>query len=349
MRNQKRAASEQAYEPLVTPENWKDDELRFSVRLTQILDGLFARLRALRAELTGKLGRTEQAADSAMLAGKPPEDFLPAYGTAANAEKLGGVEASGYALKTDAAPDSAKLGGKPPEDFLPADGTAANAEKLGGVGAASYALKTDTAPDSAKLGGKAPEYFLPADGTAANSSKFNGKTWANMLSAVYPVGSIYMSVNSTSPAGLFGGTWELLKGRFLLGAGGSYSAGSTGGASTVSFTPSGTNAGTAITAAQMPQHRHTTQLWNNAGTKANAKKASNYGASVADTTSGLTGTWGSWQSSTFQVAHSGYGDPNGITDVSGGGQTHTHTFSGKSQTIDKMPPYLAVYMWKRVA
>lgn len=28
-----------------------------------------------------------------------------------------------------------------------------------------------------------------------------------VLNKIYPVGSIYMSVNSTSPATLFGGTW----------------------------------------------------------------------------------------------------------------------------------------------
>lgn len=49
------------------------------------------------------------------------------------------------------------------------------------------------------------------------------------LSQVYPVGSIYMSVNSTSPASLFGGSWTQLQNRFLLGAGSSYSNGATGG------------------------------------------------------------------------------------------------------------------------
>ena len=50
-----------------------------------------------------------------------------------------------------------------------------------------------------------------------------------LLDKTYPVGSIYMSVNSTSPADLFGGTWEQIKDTFLLAAGDTYSAGSTGG------------------------------------------------------------------------------------------------------------------------
>ena len=49
------------------------------------------------------------------------------------------------------------------------------------------------------------------------------------LEKTYPVGSIYMSVKSTSPASLFGGTWEEMKGRFLLGRNDSHAAGSTGG------------------------------------------------------------------------------------------------------------------------
>ena len=69
------------------------------------------------------------------------------------------------------------------------------------------------------------------------------------LDNIYPVGSIYMSVNSTSPATLFGGTWQRITGRFLLAAtdggssGASQAAGNTGGspylqAHTHSFTGS---------------------------------------------------------------------------------------------------------------
>ena len=43
------------------------------------------------------------------------------------------------------------------------------------------------------------------------------------LDKAFPIGSIYMNINNTNPADLFGGEWELLKDRFLIGAGGSYS------------------------------------------------------------------------------------------------------------------------------
>ena len=65
------------------------------------------------------------------------------------------------------------------------------------------------------------------------------------ISDIYPVGSIYMSVNSTSPATLFGGTWEQLKDRFLLGAGNTYTAGNTGG-----------EASHTLTISEMPNHNH---------------------------------------------------------------------------------------------
>ncbi len=40
---------------------------------------------------------------------------------------------------------------------------------------------------------------------------------------------MYISVNNTSPAQLFGGTWEQIKDKFLLAAGNSYKLGSEGG------------------------------------------------------------------------------------------------------------------------
>lgn len=67
-----------------------------------------------------------------------------------------------------------------------------------------------------------------------------------VLQAVYPVGSIYCSYGSTSPATLFGfGSWTKIEGRFLLGASSTYGLGSMGGAATVTLTIN-----------QIPSHNH---------------------------------------------------------------------------------------------
>ena len=61
----------------------------------------------------------------------------------------------------------------------------------------------------------------------------------------YPVGSVYINVGDVNPAILFGGTWERLGGRFLLGADSTYAAGSTGG-----------EAAHTLTVDEMPRHNH---------------------------------------------------------------------------------------------
>lgn len=48
----------------------------------------------------------------------------------------------------------------------------------------------------------------------------------------HPVGSLYISENATSPAELYGGTWERIEGMFIMGASDTYPAGSTGGSAT---------------------------------------------------------------------------------------------------------------------
>ena len=66
----------------------------------------------------------------------------------------------------------------------------------------------------------------------------------------YPVGSIYLSTSSTSPATLFGGTWQRIQDRFLLCAGSTYAAGKTGGEATHT-----------LTVAEMPSHSHSFTMY----------------------------------------------------------------------------------------
>ncbi|MGN0776751.1 MAG: phage baseplate protein [Candidatus Ventricola sp.] len=139
---------------------------------------------------------------------------------------------------------------------------------------------------------------LASGGTAADSSKLGGKSLSDVMLAIYPVGAIYISTVSTSPATLFGGTWERIQDRFLLGAGSTYSAGSTGGEATHT-----------LTIDETPKHYHEfPYLYQDLGT--------------------------GWSSSgTNQIM-----DSTGATSEVGGGKAHNN-----------MPPYLAVYMWKRVS
>ena len=149
--------------------------------------------------------------------------------------------------------------------------------------------------------------------SVANSQKLNNLTLTNLIDKIYPVGSIYMSVNNVTPATLFGGTWEQIKDKFLLSAGDTYSAGSTGGEATHT-----------LTIPEMPAHQHAfaRQQWYSADTVANSSTGS-----IFSWKSG-TGTGGSTSAS-----YRGTG-----TDGNGGDQPHNN-----------MPPYLAVYVWKRTA
>jgi hypothetical protein len=67
----------------------------------------------------------------------------------------------------------------------------------------------------------------------------------NVHNTVYPVGSIYMSVNSVSPAELFGGTWEQIENMFLFGASDTILPGTIAG-----------EAEHILTASEMPKHKH---------------------------------------------------------------------------------------------
>ena len=76
------------------------------------------------------------------------------------------------------------------------------------------------------------EGLVPAPAAGAQGKFLRGDgTWQAIATSVlsaYPVGSIYQSTNSTSPAALFGGTWEQIASeRVLMGASSSHKAGTT--------------------------------------------------------------------------------------------------------------------------
>lgn len=42
-------------------------------------------------------------------------------------------------------------------------------------------------------------------------------SWTNILEIFYPIGSIYMNTNDTSPAQIVGGSWEPVESKYLRG------------------------------------------------------------------------------------------------------------------------------------
>lgn len=131
------------------------------------------------------------------------------------------------------------------------------------------------------------------------------KDISGIANLIYPVGSIYMSLNSANPSTLFGGEWEQLTNRFLIGAGDTYGPDATGGSES---------------------HNHITPVGYNASNKA----------------FGITFVGGS---SSGSVAGSFATTGNTVSIGSG---TFEWTLP-KTTEGSHMPPYLAVYMWKRTA
>ena len=180
-----------------------------------------------------------------------------------------------------------------------------------------------------------------------------------VLDSVYPVGSVYISVNSTSPATLFGGTWVQIQDKFLLCAGSTYTAGSTGGnSSATSGGPSNNTSGsTTLAVSQIPAHTHGSKTLTG---QARFRDTASGNHDLILSSSGIV-------SHSHATEWSGTHDKQSITSASnnyyndlivtathehtsvGGGTGHTHTLSSHTHTTVTMPPYLAVYVWKRTA
>lgn len=157
------------------------------------------------------------------------------------------------------------------------------------------------------------------------------------INAVYPIGSIYMSVNDTKPSTLFGGTWERLKGRFLIGAGTNTEANSNGdygdlgrGDPTFAGGETGGEYWHQLTTREMPEHHHDTNDWTMVANKDAVKIRTDFGAKCIEINAEDTNIVPNIKSTKNE-------DGNATGDTGGDGK-HSN-----------MPPYLAVYMWKRTA
>lgn len=137
---------------------------------------------------------------------------------------------------------------------------------------------------------------------------------------VYPVGAIYMSITDTDPSVIFGGEWERIKDTFLLSAGDTYAAGDEGG-----------EAAHTLTTTEMPSHNHAPVTSGYKFLESNANIAVN-GTKRQFPSSGSSNHF------VYSTAANAEIIEEATTKATGGGGSHNN-----------MPPYLAVYVWKRIA
>ena len=154
---------------------------------------------------------------------------------------------------------------------------------------------------------------VTGDGTDdAVVSQINGKpltiSGGGQLKA-YPVGSIWLSTNNTSPAAIMGGSWEQIQDVFLLCAGNVYAGGSTGGSAAHTH---GLSDGYACI------YLNTDRI------NCRATNSPNWVATIT-TNDGLIQTY----------------------DVGWGVQVAS-ALGGTTEQAQILPPYLAVYCWRRV-
>lgn len=192
-----------------------------------------------------------------------------------------------------------------------------------------------------------------------------------LWNSIYPVGSIYMSTSSTNPGTLFTGTtWSQITDRFLVGMGTTYTtAGGTGGASSVT-----------LATGNLPSHRHSVSITSGnqsaghthsipalSGTAASAgshnhlvtSKTTSYGSGSQSGWRCLswTGTNADWTQNVYSGDSGAHTHSVTTTASTSGGisANHTHSVSGNTGYLGSgtafsiIPPYYAVYMWRRTA
>lgn len=176
-----------------------------------------------------------------------------------------------------------------------------------------------------------------------------------LVDLLYPIGSIYMSVNNVNPNKYFGGTWVAWgAGKVPVGVDSAQTefntVEKTGGAKSYSSSHKHTTTAVALTVAQLPAHNHSASTNSTGGHThdiQNQKTKWGYtGSTVAnviiDATSGYTAVTN--KTTTNSGAHS-HSVSVGNT---GSGQTHGHGDTGNaSVSASALQPYITCYMWKR--
>ena len=165
-----------------------------------------------------------------------------ATGAASTATKKAAAAAESESAARTSAAEAAQSAQSASVDATNAGNSAASAEESANRAAAIVStdktLSVEGAPADAKAVGNALKNIkLPvATATTLGGVKVgsgltvdaDGTLSADSALAAYPVGSIFQTVSSTSPAALFGGTWqEIAQNRVLMGASYAHAAGTT--------------------------------------------------------------------------------------------------------------------------
>lgn len=166
---------------------------------------------------------------------------------------------------------------------------------------------------------------------------------SDLLNLVYPVGSIYMSVNSTNPSTLFGGTWEqFAQGRVLLGVGSNGETDYT----TAEQTGGSENSVASHTHTQQ-EHNHTQQIHNHT-LLSNTEKDGNANGFGVNKVYGVSGVW---QNSApaqqyYNVDNAGQSYV-AYTRASNNPTTAVNNSTG--EVGGNRMPFITCYIWKRIA
>lgn len=165
-----------------------------------------------------------------------------ATGAASTAMKKAAAAAESESAARTSAAEAAQSAQSASVDATNAGNSAASAEESANRAAAIVStdktLSVEGAPADAKAVGNALKNIkLPvATATTLGGVKVgsgltvdaDGTLSADSALAAYPVGSIFQTVSTTSPAALFGGTWqEIAQNRVLMGASYAHAAGTT--------------------------------------------------------------------------------------------------------------------------